>query len=486
MSPYKSSVDCPTCELIVSVAQTIAENATDFEEFIGALNASCTVLFPGDASMITACETLADDAAQLLPWIDKQLRTLAWDIPETFCSVFVPVCTNPCCASPYTPEQVHLSLTGDMSEMRVVWVTLNATATSTVQYDRASANPSWTYSVTGTTRTYTFGGWLGVIHVATMTRLSPATAYSYRVGDASGGWSDVYNFTTLPTNVGTAARPLVMLSIGDMAYDVNSDETVATMTSLVAAGAVDVMIHSGDISYADGEQPHWDMFWRKVQGIAGRIPYMTVAGNHELWANFIAYQTRVSMPNENATANMYYSIDIGSVHVWMGNTETDIDTADMDATQVAAMAADLAAVNRSVTPWVLVTGHRPLYCTNSKSSDCKLFADILRFQAESTFRDAGVDLVINAHMHSYERTWPVYAGTPLARDYSSPAAPVYIVNGAGGNREGNEQPHGDAAWSAWSTSAIGYGLLTVAGPHALTAEFYAANGTLLDSITLTK
>lgn len=47
----------------------------------------------------------------------------------------------------------------------------------------------------------------GVIHIADMTGLLPGQTYSYRVGDASGGWSEPYNFTAFPDNLGTADRP---------------------------------------------------------------------------------------------------------------------------------------------------------------------------------------------------------------------------------------------------------------------------------------
>ena len=44
------------------------------------------------------------------------------------------------------------------------------------------------------------------------------------------------------------------------------------------------------------------------------------------------------------------------------------------------------------------------------------------------------------HRHSYERSLPVYRSQPTSTSnssYASPAAPIYIVNGAAGNREGN-------------------------------------------------
>ena len=47
----------------------------------------------------------------------------------------------------------------------------------------------------------------------------------------------------------------------------------------------------------------------------------------------------------------------------------------------------------------------------------------------------GVDLVIEAHEHSYERLWPVYKGNVYQENYHNPEAPVHIVSGAAGCNE---------------------------------------------------
>jgi hypothetical protein len=34
------------------------------------------------------------------------------------------------------------------------------------------------------------------------------------------------------------------------------------------------MVHNGDVSYADGDFGHWDIFMRKIEPLASSIPYM--------------------------------------------------------------------------------------------------------------------------------------------------------------------------------------------------------------------
>ena len=62
----------------------------------------------------------------------------------------------------------------------------------------------------------------------------------------------------------------------------------------------------------------------------------------------------------------------------------------------------------------------------------------LAFSLEPVFYDSGVDLIIEAHEHSYERLWPVYNETVTAKNYSDPKAPVHIISGAAGCNEFHE------------------------------------------------
>ena len=80
-------------------------------------------------------------------------------------------------------------------------------------------------------------------------QLQPGQTYSYRVGDPSGGWSDVFTYHALPADIGSEARPLRLLQVADMAYDNASDHTVAAMQAEVSAGLVDLVLHPGDVSY---------------------------------------------------------------------------------------------------------------------------------------------------------------------------------------------------------------------------------------------
>lgn len=43
-----------------------------------------------------------------------------------------------------------------------------------------------------------------------------------------------------------------------------------------------------------------------------------------------------------------------------------------------------------------------------------------------------MDLVLQAHEHSYERLWPVYDYQVIDKNYMDPRAPVHVISGAAG------------------------------------------------------
>lgn len=58
--------------------------------------------------------------------------------------------------------------------------------------------------------------------------------------------------------------------------------------------------------------------------------------------------------------------------------------------------ADLAAASarRSAVPWLVVAGHRPLYCSNKQHTQCGVFATWLRKLSEDLFVSSAVDVVV--------------------------------------------------------------------------------------------
>ncbi len=60
-----------------------------------------------------------------------------------------------------------------------------------------------------------------------------------------------------------------------------ADKTAEHVEREVHENGVDLVLHVGDISYANGVVKIWDAFMRCIEPYASAVPYMIGIGNHE-------------------------------------------------------------------------------------------------------------------------------------------------------------------------------------------------------------
>lgn len=181
---------------------------------------------------------------------------------------------------------------------------------------------------------------------------------------------------------------------------------------------------------------------------------------------------------------LWYCLDIGPVHFIMLNTEAFYsDQADKMMTWLQR---DLQEVNknRDRHPWVIVFGHKPMYCSRSspdkaENLECASKKMIsIRHALEDLFYEEGVDLYISGHQHNYERTWPMYKHKAFQQGYRNPKAPIHIINGAMGYEYHINNITEKNPWSAFCLSDPRkelYGKLEVLNSSHLMWDVYAAN-----------
>ena len=90
----------------------------------------------------------------------------------------------------------------------------------------------------------------------------------------------------------------------------------------------------------------------------------------------------------------------------------------------------LETVDRSLTPWLIVNFHCPLYTTFFGHHN-ETQALQMRATMEPLFVKYGVNLVFSGHDHAYLRTHPMAYG----KTDPDGKSPIYFIVGAGGNRE---------------------------------------------------
>lgn len=319
-------------------------------------------------------------------------------------------------------------------------------------------------------------------------------------------------------------------TIGRLASNINNYEFV---------------VHPGDFAYADdwylkgknlldgtnAYEAIIEQFYDQLAPIAGRKPYMASPGNHEAdcqeltsllcpagQKNFTDFMNRFgnTMPtafsstSTNSSAKVaankaqqlanppfWYSFEYGMVHVVMFDTETDFTSApDGPGTalnsgpfgapnqQLQFLEADLSSVDRSVTPWVVVGGHRSWYSTGGSSNVCAP----CQAAFEPIFYKYGVDLAIFGHVHNSQRFNPTYNGTVDPKGLNDPKAPMYIVAGGAGNIEGLSSAGSNATGNAFVYAEdFSYATISFEDASNLKVEFVrSSTGEVLDSSTLYK
>jgi len=182
------------------------------------------------------------------------------------------------------------------------------------------------------------------------------------------------------------------------------------------------------------------------------------------------------MPS-NGYENLYYSFNYRNAHVLVLNSESLDEFHWSDMYEFAQ--SDLGNVSRDATPWVFVAFHHPFYCSNWAHDDSNWF---MKDQYEDLFFSSHVDVVLQGHVHAYERTWPVYNGDV------NPDGPVYVVNGHGGNNEGLQYDWYDApSWSAYRESVFGFSTMEITNATHLHWQMIRANdSTIADDAWIIK
>lgn len=406
-----------------------------------------------------------------------------------------------------TVTQVHIAQGLDSRYMTISWLTQNK-CYSHVAYGN---NDTLENIVHGSSSTYEFYYnkidlpkyyKSGYIHHVLLTDLEPSTQYYYRCGDfISLSISDIFSFKTLP-------RPgddikLTFGVFGDIGQTINS---VSTIRHLMNEHDISMILHAGDLSYADCDQTLWDTYGEMIEPLASYTPWMVSPGNHEIEFNgtdymnlFTAFEHRYRMPylkpatfgeviiksavnpktglpyctpsifqTEYNFGNSFFSFDNGLAHIIYLNPYTNSTPTSL---QYDWLHTNLIFVDRNITPWIIVVMHCPWY-----SSNINHYADTqtiqMRQSMEDLFYQYNVNIVFNGHVHDYERTYPVY------RNKTDIYAPVYITVGNAGNLEGLDNKYYDTPeWSAFRNGTeYGYGKLTIINKKHLFWRWYINDG----------
>lgn len=315
------------------------------------------------------------------------------------------------------PEQIRISWSASpQSALAVIWQTASITDKPVVEY---GTDDKLGKKVSAQRVTYPYE--TGVIHQAVIDDLKPGQRYFYRVGDPATGFSAVSTFETAPKST----EEFVFTGFGDHGVGEVSKANVSRI--LEEKPAFHLIL--GDLSYANGNQPVWDDWFRQLEPLARTIPVMPAPGNHDNERiagqpiGYAAYLARLALPPPETR----YAFDYGAARFICFNSD---DFRNKEQMAWFKETLKKAREDKGVR-WVIVYQHHPLYSSNvGRLNNVPLIAAV-----RSILDQYKVDLVLAGHNHNYERSFPL-SGDTVAQTglgpYQQGGGVVFVISGGGG------------------------------------------------------
>lgn len=263
------------------------------------------------------------------------------------------------------------------------------------------------------------------LHEITISGLSPATKYLYRVrahlGNGKTAESEVLTFSTAVRD----EDPFVFAVIGDTQFNGRTSWAWEKIAQRVWESRPHFVVHLGDVVDKGSVKTDWTQdFFPKGQPVLSRYSVYTVLGNHEQdAAHYYDYMA-------NPEPEYYYTFKYGNAQFFMLDTNRDVfpGSEQYDWLEWALAASD--------AQWKFVVHHHPPYSSEENDhGDTYIGASTFQTQARALvplYEAYGVDFCLFGHTHVYERTWPIF------EDKVDRSRGVVYINsgGAGGGLEG--------------------------------------------------
>jgi hypothetical protein len=273
------------------------------------------------------------------------------------------------------------------SSIRVFWET-DAGSDSRVDYGPTASYGSY---IAGDYSMYipSSGTYL---HDVPLAGLTPDTIYHYQVTTGATSSAD----HTFPTAIAPDTSFFRFVFYGDtQAGDtLTPDESVQ---EAIAEGILNsspmFVIFTGDAVFRGNNYAMWGcQFFTPLASMLYSVPLFFVVGNHELGDPFLP-ATFFYWPYNPGT---WYSFDYGNAHFTIVDTDADFSPG---SAQYEWLVSDLAGASNT---WLFVSFHHPPY--TSSLSEFHPVQTAVQQILVPLFENYGVDMVLNSHVHWYERS----------------------------------------------------------------------------------
>jgi hypothetical protein len=294
-----------------------------------------------------------------------------------------------------TPKNLHLTIAGDAATSVVVqWSTDIGTKQTEVRFGDAPDK------LEKTAHGFSFVSGSRRQHELHLCGLKPGTTFYYDAGGPAAR-SKVHKVTTAPD----AATEVTLLVGGDT----RSDPSVwGSMEANALAQGPTAMLLSGDAVLSGGQQSQWDALFESSPDLFAEVPGLWAHGNHEALDELYFQQLALPDHGDSATTEIeqWFATTYGPLRIVVLN-DTVASGSQISGVEKQFLEENLKAVDRARTPFVATMHHKPMYTTSSGHSS----NTNLRAQWGPLLDQYKVEIDIAGHVHSYESTHPIKAGT---------------------------------------------------------------------------
>ena len=375
----------------------------------------------------------------------------------------------------HSPRGVHVSVTDDPYTTRTVtWFTDGTESPmSFVRYTQDASvfdelgHPIVELENSEMSETGDTFGVDALTHRATLKGLDPNLPIFYQVGSDVGGWSKIFSLTPMPR------EKWRFVHYGDQGVGINGQKVHDELLK----HPTDLCLIAGDLSYADGDQPIWDLWFDQNEPLLANTVMMAAPGNHEnkdgsFRESAGAFKSRLSHPQPNVNllgsnpGSTFYSFEVNRVHFLVSSAGAVIDDFSLPE-ELVNMEIDLskAALRRLLgqIDFIVVMQHYPIWTDQLGRSPANFTLVGLQEQILARY---GVDMLIVGHDHVYQRSAPMLYG------FRNPLGYVQVMVGTGGQsvRLFDESPQD---WSESQFVGLGFATYDVE-PGLIKANFWGA------------
>lgn len=383
------------------------------------------------------------------------------------------------------PRYIRQLITSDMTTSRMImWETTGQVNNPVVMYKEKNAPDSTTVKVDAISESFSEDRVNRYLYKGELKGLKPNKEYLYKVG-ADGRMSDWLSLKTGSTEPFSAlvfpdSQSLNYLGFHGLisgAYKKFPDSQFFVVTGN--------LVDNGESA------PQWNSWFNSVRNVIDSIPFVPVTGTQEYYSldwnirppRAFAHLFVWPCSENHIMRNPYYSFDYGDIHFVVLDTQfkelPEAFRAGAIQSELSWLKEDLAGSDKK---WKVVFMHRDVltYTTgpsgqmsNQISETGTLFMPV--------FEEGGVDLVLSGQLHTYRRRGHI-------QDFKrSESGPYYIVSGMSGDIQA-KAPWNGHELDEYVTPYEGIPnyLRLRETPSSLVVEAYLADGTMFDSVALTK